>query len=58
MVSSTKEHIIVDGDQVAVNGEVTCKGNDGKVFDMYYCDVYELNKGLIKNMTSYIITKK
>jgi ketosteroid isomerase-like protein len=58
MVSSTKEHIIVDGNNVSVNGEVTCKTKDGDVFDMYYCDLYELDNGLIKNMASYIINKK
>ena len=57
MISSTKKHIIIDGDHVAVDGEVQCS-KDGEVMDMYYCDIYELENELVKKMTTYIINKK
>ncbi len=58
MITSTKNHIIIDGDQVVVDGIVQCSGKDDQVFDMHYCDIYELENGLVKKMTSYIVTKK
>lgn len=58
MVSSTKKHIIVDGDAAAVHGDVQYKGKDGQLMDMYYCDVYELENGKVEKMTSYIVDKK
>ncbi len=58
MVSSTTNHIIIDGDQAAVDGEVKCKDKDGNLFDMYYCDLYELRDAKVKKMVTYSINKK
>jgi ketosteroid isomerase-like protein len=58
MVSSTTNHIIIDGDNAAVDGEVSCKDKDGKQFDMYYCDLYELQNAKVKKMVTYSVNKK
>ncbi|WEA03287.1 nuclear transport factor 2 family protein [Mucilaginibacter sp. SJ] len=58
MVSSTKEHIIVDGNTAAVDGLVRCKDKNGKDMAMYYADIYELENGKVKRVTSYIVDKK
>ncbi len=57
MISSTKNHTIIDGDHVAVDGEVQCSKN-GEVTDMYYCDIYQLENEQVKKMISYIVNKK
>lgn len=58
MVSSTTNHIIIDGDTAAVDGEVQCKDKDGNLFDMYYCDLYELQNTQVKKMITYSVNKK
>jgi ketosteroid isomerase-like protein len=58
ILACTKDHILVDGDRVAVDGEVQCTGKDKAVFDMYYCDIYELEKGKVNKMISYVVNKK
>ena len=58
MVSSTTNHIIIDGDQAAVDGEVSCKDKDGNLFDMYYCDLYELQDAKVKKMVTYSVKKQ
>ncbi|WP_442590705.1 nuclear transport factor 2 family protein [Pedobacter sp. AW31-3R] len=59
MIASTKSHILIDGDHAAVDGEVQCidKGT-GIHHDMYYCDLYDLENGRVKKMTSYVVNKK
>ncbi len=59
MVSATRDHFILEGDHASVGGEVLCRNTDsGQEYDMYYCDVYELQNGKIKNMVTYTINKK
>ena len=58
VTSSIKNHIIADGDTVAVNGEITCTTGEGELCDMYYCDFYEMENFKIKKLTSYIVDKK
>jgi len=58
MISSTKRHMIIEGDQAAVTGEVKCEGPNGTLMDMYYCDIYELTDGKVSRMISYPINKK
>lgn len=58
LLSSTKDHFIVDGDTVAVDGEVVCKGQNGELMNMYYCDIYDLENGKVKRMTTYAVNKK
>jgi uncharacterized protein len=58
LLSSTKDHIIIEDDRAAVDGDVQCAGKNGEIADMYYCDVYELEKGKVKKIVSYTINKK
>jgi hypothetical protein len=58
METSIKKHIIVNGDNAAVDGEVKCKDPNGKVYDMYYCDIYELENGKVNKLISYTVDKK
>jgi len=59
MISSTKEHILIDGDSAAVNGEVQCQDKTtGNYHDMFYCDLYDLENGKVKKLTSYVVNKK
>lgn len=59
IVKATRDHFIVEGDRASVGGEVLCKNTDsGQEYDMYYCDVYELQSGKIKGMVTYTINKK
>lgn len=58
MVSSTKDHIVVDGNTAAVDGLVQCKGKNGEDIAMYYADFYELENDKVKTLTSYIVDKK
>jgi len=58
VITVTKDHIIVDGDSASVAGEVKCTDKTGQIYDMYYCDVYELANGLITKMISYTVNKK
>lgn len=58
MLGSTKNHVIVEESNASVDGVVTYKGKDGKVHEMYYCDVYELSNGKVSKMISYTINKR
>lgn len=58
VITVSKDYIIVDGDRASVAGEVQCTDKSGQVYDMYYCDVYELADGLITKMISYTVNKK
>jgi ketosteroid isomerase-like protein len=58
IITVSKDYIIVDGDTASVAGEVECTDGSGQIYDMYYCDVYELADGLITKMISYTVNKK
>ena len=58
LISSTKHHRIMDGDCAVVDGEVMCKTKDGKIIEMFYCDIYELENGKVKKMIMYTVDKK
>lgn len=58
MVSSTRDHVIVEESTAAVDGLVKCQGKEGKEFEMYYADFYELADGKVKKLSSYVIDKK
>jgi ketosteroid isomerase-like protein len=45
-------------DYVAVEGEMKCKKADGSLFDAFFFDVYRLEDGKIKELDSYVISKK
>jgi hypothetical protein len=57
MIGSTKDHIIIDGNLVAVDGTVTMEGKDAVQFEMYYCDIYELTDNKVSKIISYPIKK-
>lgn len=57
-VASTVRHMILDGDRAAVTGEVKCQAPDGALFEMYYCDIYEISNDKISRMITYPIDKK
>lgn len=58
MISSTKEHVIIDGDQACVAGTVNCSDGKGNDFYMHYCDIYEIVNGKIKTMITFSVNKK
>lgn len=58
VTNSIKNNIIVDGDTIAVSGEITCTTSNGELCDMYYCDIYEMENFKIKKLTSYTVGKK
>jgi len=59
MLSSTKDHFVIDGDTAVVDGEVVCEhAVTGARQDMFYCDIYQLENGKVRKMTSYCIDKK
>lgn len=59
MLSSTKDHFVIAGNTVAVDGQVQCEeGGTGVIHDMFYCDIYDLEDGKVRKMTSYCINKK
>ncbi|GJM36124.1 MAG: hypothetical protein DHS20C18_51250 [Saprospiraceae bacterium] len=55
MTSSGIEDIIEDGDKVAATGSVTTKEKDGSLKNSFFCDVYELSKGKVKSIKSYMV---
>ncbi|QNL49570.1 nuclear transport factor 2 family protein [Olivibacter sp. SDN3] len=58
MLDSTKNHIIIEENNASVDGIVAYKGKDGKVHEMYYCDIYELSHGKVTKMISYTVNKQ
>jgi ketosteroid isomerase-like protein len=58
MISSTKDHIIIDGNRGCVDGIVHCSNGKDKDFHMQYCDIYDIEHEKIKKITSYVINKK
>ncbi|HEX3383768.1 MAG TPA: nuclear transport factor 2 family protein [Mucilaginibacter sp.] len=58
ILTVSKDYIIIDGDRASVAGDVKCTDKSGQIYDMYYCDVYELADGLITKMISYTVNKK
>ena len=57
ILSITEDNFIFDGDIAVVNGEVTC-GSPDAIYNMFYCDIYELENSKIKKMTTYTVQKK
>jgi ketosteroid isomerase-like protein len=43
---------------IAIEGEVKCRQADGGILDAFFFDVYRLEDGKIKELNSYIISKK
>lgn len=49
---------ILDGNKAACSGIVTMKKANGDTFEMYYCDLYEFENGLLKKIVTYNLKKK
>lgn len=57
MISCTKELQLLDGNKGACNGIVKMKNAKGEPFEMYYCDMYVFQGGLLRKMVTYNIKK-
>ncbi|QEC53903.1 ketosteroid isomerase-like protein [Anseongella ginsenosidimutans] len=55
MTSSGIEDIIEEGNKVAATGSVTSKEKDGSLKNSYFCDVYELENGKVREIKSYMV---
>ena len=55
MVSSTIGDFIEEGNKVAGTGTVTSRGEDGSLKKSFFCDVYELQDGKVKEIKSYMV---
>lgn len=53
--SFTVREIIAEGDFAACHGDMTMKNEQGGVDSYGYCDVYRMDEGKIREMTSYIV---
>lgn len=54
----TMGNIIVNGDLAAAEGTLAMPDGKGGSKTYAFCDVYKLEQGKIKNMTSYVVEKK
>ena len=57
VVACTKEMKLLDGNKAACNGLVTMKNPNGDISEMYYCDLYEFENGLLKKIVTYNLKK-
>ena len=53
MISCTKELKMLDGNNAGCNGIVKMKNAKGEISEMYYCDLYVFENGLLKKMVTY-----
>ncbi|RYG43337.1 MAG: hypothetical protein EOO01_21490 [Chitinophagaceae bacterium] len=57
MLGSTKVLRIFDGNNAACNGVVTMQNENGETNEHFYCDLYELQGGRLRKMTTYMVRK-
>ncbi|WP_210420818.1 nuclear transport factor 2 family protein [Chitinophaga sp. XS-30] len=55
MTSATIGDLIVDGDKVAGTGFIASVDENGQPRNCFFCDVYELEKGKVKKISSYMV---
>lgn len=55
IISGTLERLIVEGDTVAGTGKITAKHKDGSLKNSFFCDVYTLTNGKVKEIKSYMV---
>lgn len=55
MVSSSVGDLIEEGNKVAGTGMVTSKQKDGSLQNSFFCDVYTLGDGKVKEIRSYMV---
>ena len=46
-----------ESDVVVAEGKVNFMQKDGKMMDAAFCDVFEMDKGLISKLTSYVVVQ-
>lgn len=55
MTSSGIEDIIEDGDKIAATGSATTREKDGSLRNSFFCDLYFLENGKVKEIKSYMV---
>ncbi len=55
IVSGSVGEFIEEGSKVAGTGTVTSKDADGSLKNSFFCDVYELDNGKVKEIKSYMV---
>ena len=49
--------LVEENDVVIAEGAVQCKMKNGNLLDAVFCDVFQMQNGKIKYLTSYLMTK-
>ncbi|HKK11557.1 MAG TPA: nuclear transport factor 2 family protein [Flavobacteriaceae bacterium] len=55
MISSKTGEFIEEGNTVVGTGTVTSKHEDGSLKNSFFCDVYKLEAGKVKEIQSYMV---
>lgn len=55
LISSEVYSLIAEGNKVAGNGMVVSREENGSVKNSFFCDVYQLENGKIKEIKSYMV---
>ena len=53
----TISRMVEEGEVVIAEGAVKCQMKAGGMLDALFCDVFEMEKGKIKKLTTYLMTK-
>ena len=53
----TISRMLEEGEVVIAEGAVKCQMKTGGTLDALFCDVFEMEKGKIKKLTTYLMTK-
>lgn len=55
------DRVIIDGDEAAVTGQISCRSADSKTTTYAFCDVYALQEGdnpKVRDLTAYVLEMK
>lgn len=55
LVASELGDIIEEGDLVVGNGKMTALHNDGEIKSSFFCDIYTLKNGMVKEIVSHVV---
>lgn len=55
MVSSETGELIEEGNKIVGTGQVTSRHENGELKNSFFCDVYELKEGKVKEIKSYMV---
>ena len=53
----TVDRLTEENDVVIAEGSVRAPKSDGTVLDLVYCDVFDMRKGKIRRLVSYLMAK-